>query len=91
MLKEEKDLNFLIDEALEESKIYLDMYKDKLKHYQDDLKKLEENKDEFIDKNSLFKYESKKHDYLKAIEKYKIEIKNEKDSIDRLLNNKQNN
>ena len=40
MLKEEKDLNFLIDEALEESKIYLDMYKDKLKHYQDDLKKL---------------------------------------------------
>ena len=91
MLNIEKDLNCLIDDAIEESKLYLDMYNNKLKDYKEKLKTLEENKDKFIDNYSVFKYEEERNEYLNAIEKYKAEIKHEKDSINRLLINKKNN
>ena len=87
MKKLEKGIDDLIKQALEESKLYLDMYNERLKKYQDDFRDFELNKDKYLNKNSLMAYELEKNKYLKEIEKYKSEIKIEENSIKRLLDN----
>ena len=47
MLKKETDMNDLISDALKESKIYLDMYNDRLKKCEEDLKRLEDNRENY--------------------------------------------
>ena len=88
MLKKEKDDKLLIDKAIEESNMYLEMYQSKLNYYVDYLKKFEEEKDEYIKNSSIFNYEIERNSILENIKKYKIEIDSEKDSINRMLSTK---
>ena len=85
MLKKEKSMNNLIFDALTESELYLDMYNEKLKKCEEKLKDLEDNKE----KHNLTDFEFEKNNCLKEIEKYKQEIRNEKDSIKRLQANQE--
>lgn len=89
-MREVKSLDKLINNALEESNAFLEMYKSELNHYNKYLKHLENNKPLFFMKRRLVKYEQEKSDTIKNIVRCQEKINEELIIIDNLIKNQKN-
>ena len=84
MKRDEKDINFLIDKAIEESNDFLDVYNLELNYYKKRLKLLEDNKPLTFMKKRLSDYEKEKEALVKSIAACRDKIKSEYELIEKL-------
>jgi len=87
-MREVKSLDILIDDALEESNSFLEIYKLELEHLEEHLKYLENHKPLSLMKKSLINYEREVCDTTKKIERCHDKINEELTLIDNLIKNK---
>ena len=89
-MKKNKNIELLINNGIEESKEFLEMYKEQLKKYKSDLKFLEENKPIFFLKKKILKREEQKNELIKRIKMYEDKIKEEENILSLMINNLRN-
>ncbi|MBR3660551.1 MAG: hypothetical protein IKN63_01430 [Bacilli bacterium] len=89
-MREAKKIDKLINNALEESNDFLEIYKSELNHYKKHLNYLENNKPLFFMKRSLVKYEQEKTDTIKNITRCQDKINEELIIIENLIKNQKN-
>lgn len=89
-MKKNKNMELLINNGIEESKEFLEMYKEQLKKYKSDLEFLEENKTFFFLKKKKVKREEQKNELIKRIKMCEDKIKDEERILSLMINNLRN-